>query len=217
MSPGVRAKCCGITRSKDMVAALTVGFNAIGLIFFQQSIRFVSPAQGRKIISRTSAPNVVVGVFVAIDLQQFYGVHHSTSFSMAQFHNHTSLLRCLEFSSVIRVPWQWVLSIKHFASFSITNNVSNKMKFSSYFKGMLLDTYSKQYGGSGRPFKWHDARPLSNCRLIISGGIVPKNVAEIMLLGFGAVDVSSGVETKSKCSKKSTTRMKNLVSIIYGK
>ncbi len=65
---------------------------------------------------------------------------------------------------------------------------------------LLLDTYSPlSRGGTGRSFDWRIARRAveEGFRVILSGGLTPKNVAKAIRVAkpYG-VDVSSGVEAR---------------------
>src|SRR5919201_6453636 len=57
-------KICGITRVEDAQAAVDAGANAIGLVFWPESPRFVDPYRARAIV-RSLPPFVTpVGLFV---------------------------------------------------------------------------------------------------------------------------------------------------------
>src|SRR5262249_15447101 len=59
-----RAKICGITRVEDAQAAATHGADAIGLIFYRPSPRYVTPEQARRIVEAAPAFVTTVAVFV---------------------------------------------------------------------------------------------------------------------------------------------------------
>ena len=63
--------------------------------------------------------------------------------------------------------------------------------------GILLDTATPGYGGSGATFDWALAAPAAAARpLVLAGGLGPGNVAEaVRLVRPFAVDVASGVES----------------------
>lgn len=215
MPSDVRIKLCGFTRIKDVLEAARVGADAVGFIFHQQSIRFISPKQANTLLSNTSFLPPAVGVFVNVNLQQLYSVCHRVQLNILQFHGHNTLLQCLEFSSIVRVSWLYVMNIKNQGSLVNAFNIFRVITVNFYTRNVLLDTYSKQHGGSGRAFNWFKPLEAVGSGLIISGGIVVNNVARLVGLGFGSLDVSSGVETKSRCGKKSLTRIKNMVNTIH--
>jgi phosphoribosylanthranilate isomerase len=62
---------------------------------------------------------------------------------------------------------------------------------------MLLDArHASLRGGTGRRFDWQLLQGLAGReRLVLAGGLDAGNVREAQRLGFGALDVSSGVES----------------------
>jgi phosphoribosylanthranilate isomerase len=60
-----RVKICGITRLEDARAACEAGADAIGLIFYPPSPRFVSPQQARAL--RDALPPFVTPVALFVD------------------------------------------------------------------------------------------------------------------------------------------------------
>ena len=59
-----RAKICGITRPQDIQAAVNAGVDAIGLVFFEPSPRYVHAELAQQ-LARLIPPYVsIVGLFV---------------------------------------------------------------------------------------------------------------------------------------------------------
>jgi phosphoribosylanthranilate isomerase len=79
----------------------------------------------------------------------------------------------------------------------------------------LLDTPSKDHGGSGKVFDWDLAvafKKRTAKPLILSGGLTPENVAEaIKKVHPYAVDVSSGVEASP--GKKDHAKLRDFIQI----
>ncbi len=62
--PRTRVKICGITRPEDGVMTARLGADAIGLVFYPPSPRFVNPEQARRIIMALPPFITTVGLFV---------------------------------------------------------------------------------------------------------------------------------------------------------
>jgi len=56
-----RAKICGITRTSDIQAAVDAGADAIGLVFYAPSPRYVNIVQAKNLIKHIPAYVQIVG------------------------------------------------------------------------------------------------------------------------------------------------------------
>ena len=65
-----RVKICGITRSEDGRHAARAGADAIGLVFYPPSPRYVSPRQAIDIIAALPPFVTAVGLFVNMPADQ---------------------------------------------------------------------------------------------------------------------------------------------------
>jgi phosphoribosylanthranilate isomerase len=63
----VQVKICGITRIEDAVAAVESGADAVGLIFYPGSKRFIKPVAAANVIANLAPYTTVVGLFVNAD------------------------------------------------------------------------------------------------------------------------------------------------------
>jgi phosphoribosylanthranilate isomerase len=83
-----------------------------------------------------------------------------------------------------------------------------------HVSAVLLDSAARwSEGEARRPIAWHLARRLraARCRLILSGGLTPDNVAAaIETVGPYAVDVNSGVEAAP--GRKDPDRVRRFVA-----
>lgn len=181
-----RVKICGITRVEDARAAVNLGADAIGLVFYAPSPRNVSVEQARAIIEVVPPFVTVVGLFVDPEPQHVQSVLHHCRLGLLQFHGDEAPDFCLRFD----LPYIKAARVRPGAD--LVQYLSPHMAA----RGWLLDAYNdKLYGGTGESFDWklipRDlARPV-----ILSGGLSPDNVnAAVRTARPWAVDVSSGVE-----------------------
>jgi len=181
----VRVKICGITTPEDALTAAEAGADAIGVVFYKKSPRYVSPQKARE-IARVLPPFVdVVGVFVDAPRKEVKEIAKLAGLSALQFHGEEPPGYCTGWN--IRV-------IKAFRA----GERFNPPKLALYkVNGYLLDAYHPELpGGTGQIADWDVAlRAKEYGPVILAGGLSPENVAEAVkkVRPFG-VDVSSGVE-----------------------
>ncbi|MDH3639418.1 MAG: phosphoribosylanthranilate isomerase [Gammaproteobacteria bacterium] len=181
-----RIKICGITRPLDALAAAAAGVDAIGLIFYRDSPRYVRPEQACEVI-RTVPPFVtVVGVFFDAEDAAVAEVVESVPVDMLQFHGDESPEYCTAW------PRPYLKGIRMRDN---TDILGAAMRFHTA-RGLLVDTYAPgSPGGTGEVFDWGRVEGTVETPLILAGGLTAENVgAAIEKVRPYAVDVSSGVE-----------------------
>ena len=94
----MQVKICGITRTDDAMVAVEAGADAIGLIFYAGSKRFVNPDTAADIISNVSPYTSIVGLFVNADAEYVQTVLNYCPLSQLQFHGDESPDFCSSFN-----------------------------------------------------------------------------------------------------------------------
>jgi phosphoribosylanthranilate isomerase len=180
-----RVKICGITRPGDAADAARAGADAVGLVFYPPSPRFLSAERAREI--RDALPPFVqaVALFVNPDAAQVAQVIGRVHPSMLQFHGEESPEFCAQFG----VPYVKACRVKAGVS---------ALEYLRPFSGAaawLFDSYVPEYGGVGESFEW-SLVPKTDKPAILSGGLSSANVGEaVRRVRPWGVDVSSGVES----------------------
>jgi phosphoribosylanthranilate isomerase len=180
-----RIKICGITRTADARAAAAAGADAIGLVFYPPSPRFLSAERAREI--RDALPPFVqtVALFVNADAAQVSQVIGSVHPAMLQFHGEESPEFCRQFG----LPYVKACRVKRGVP---------ALEYLRPFSGAaawLFDSHVPEYGGVGESFDW-SLVPATDKPVILSGGLSQANVAEaVRRVRPWGVDVSSGVES----------------------
>jgi phosphoribosylanthranilate isomerase len=181
----VRIKICGVTRLEDALLAARLGADALGFNFWPGSKRHVTPAAARQIISRLPPFVTPVGVFVNQSEGEMRAVAAETGIQVFQLHGDEPPELCsrLPLPVVKAIPVDQVATLSRLLSYEV--------------QAFLLDTPSRGYGGTGRPFDWSLAEGVSEVApVILAGGLTPENVADaIRAVRPWAVDVASGVES----------------------
>ena len=180
-----RIKICGLTRLEDLHAAVKAGADAIGLVFYAPSPRYVDLKTAAE-LARAVPPFVtIVGLFVNADPAQVRETLAAVPIHLLQFHGDEDENYCRQFDR----PYLKAARVKP------------EMDLVQYAAGfpsaqaILLDAFVDGYGGGGKVFDWTLIPADLAVPIVLSGGLDAGNVAEaIVRVRPAAVDVSSGVE-----------------------
>jgi phosphoribosylanthranilate isomerase len=193
----VRIKICGITQIQDAAAAQTLGADAIGLVFYAKSPRYLADlALARQIVAAAGPFVTAVGLFVDPSPEWVKQVLAAVPLHLLQFHGDESN----EFCNAFARPFIKALRMKP------DFDVFAAMALYPDAQGFLLDTYKQGVpGGTGESFNWELAPHASEKPWILAGGLTADTVAQSLAQTspYG-VDVSGGVETAPgiKCPEK---------------
>lgn len=183
-----RVKICGITRPDDGRHAARAGADAIGLVFYPPSPRYVSPRQAADIVAALPPFVTTVGLFVDAPPEQIAALLEQVPLDMLQFHGDESPEYCAAFQR----PWIKALRMR--------DGVDPRAEADRYgaagARGLLVDSYVPGVpGGTGERFDWDRLPADPSLPLVLAGGLDPANVAEaVRRVRPWAVDVSGGVE-----------------------
>jgi len=196
----VRVKICGITKWEDAKLAAELGAHAIGLNFYEQSPRCVTPFAATEILRRLPLFVVPVGVFVNWEEAAVVALAKALKLAAAQLHGDEParvVERVAAYMPVIKA-----LRLGQGA------DAPDFAKFRAASAFLLDAAVSGQYGGTGSTGNWHAARTAAQSqRILLAGGLTPENVGEaIRIVRPYAVDVASGVEARP--GKKDPAKMK---------
>jgi len=185
MNMRTRIKICGITSVDDGLAAANAGADAIGLVFYPKSPRFVEPDQAAA-IARAMPPFVtVVGLFVNAEAATVREILSAVPLHLLQFHGDEDAAYCRQFDR------PYLKAARMGPGFDLVQYAAS---FGSA-QALLLDAFVDGYGGGGKTFDWSMIPPGLPRPIVLSGGLDPDNVAEaVRRVRPPAVDVSSGVE-----------------------
>lgn len=181
-----RIKICGITRPADARAAAHAGADAIGLVFYPPSPRFLSVERAVEI--RDALPPFVqtVALFVNADAAQVAQVIGRVHPSMLQFHGEEGPEFCEQFG----LPFVKACRIR--AGMDPLDYLQRYPRATAW----LVDSFVPEYGGVGEAFDWSLVPAERTRPLILSGGLDASNVGRaVRTVHPWGVDVSTGVES----------------------
>jgi phosphoribosylanthranilate isomerase len=202
-------KICGITSPEDGVAAVEAGADAIGLVFWPESPRAVTP-EGARAIGEALPPFVVrVGVFVDATRDEMTRVADAAGLDMLQLHGDEPP------EAFAGLPRRALKAVRVGDGFA----PEDALCYAGKAAGVLVDTRlpggTPLPGGTGVPFDWTLVKGLAEQVrfLVLAGGLAPSNVAAaIRAVRPHGVDVSSGVE--SAPGRKDPKRVKAFLDAV---
>src|SRR5258706_9888798 len=181
-----RIKICGITRSEDAQAAAPAGADAIGLVFYPPSPRFLSLEWARQLAGDVPPFVSTVALFVNPAAAEVYTVLERVRPALLQFHGDEDPVFCAQFG----VPYIKACRVKPGV------DLLEYLRPFAGAAGWLLDSDVEEYGGIGERFDWSLVPAERSHPLILSGGLTRENVREaVRRVRRWAGDVSSGLES----------------------
>lgn len=180
----VKVKICGITNIEDALAAVKLGADALGFVFYKGSPRYITPDEAEKIIMSLPPFITTVGVFVNESTDELQRIIRHTDINIVQFHGHEPPESCIINKRVIKA-----VRVKELRDLEPLKHY--------HVSAFLLDTYTPDLlGGTGQMFNWDIALEAKQFgRIILAGGLDPDNIEKaVRWVQPYAVDVSSGIE-----------------------
>lgn len=183
-----QVKICGLTRVDEAVACAALGVDAIGLIFYTKSPRFVTTEQAKEISRALQMSVCIVGVFVNETFDSIMRTARSTGLNAVQLHGQESpeLVEriCIEGLKVIK------------ALFSNRDPFYTEVFHYSATAFLVECGEGPLPGGNAMAWDYSLLKDFGkNFPLILAGGLSVNNIVEAIDQSQpDAVDISSGVE-----------------------
>jgi phosphoribosylanthranilate isomerase len=198
----VQVKICGITRVEDALMAQRAGADALGLVMYSKSSRYVNMQQAIVLREAIATDTLCVVLLVNADKEFVKQVIAEVKPDLIQFHGDESADFCRQFE----FPFIRALRMRD----DLDIAAEARAYFNAY--GLLFDAWNPdQYGGTGEQFDWQRLPTERDFHLILAGGLNPHNVAEAVATARpDMVDVSGGVE--SSPGIKDTQKVKAFIN-----
>ncbi|MBL4781874.1 MAG: phosphoribosylanthranilate isomerase [Porticoccaceae bacterium] len=197
-----RVKICGITNLEDAEAAVAAGADAIGLVFYPPSSRYVTPSVAAQIVAALGPFVTTVGLFVNEEALVVKETLALTGLQLLQFHGDEPAQYCRQFDR------------PYIKALRMSPDLNPAVAMAAYpgASGYLFDAWQPdKFGGTGATFDWQRIVDLAADNVILAGGLNPDNVAEAVdRVRPYAVDVSGGVEQVP--GKKDSVLLKAFIS-----
>ena len=186
----MQLKVCGLKEWSNIEEVVALGPDYIGLIFYEESKRYVGAYPALKTYLRKLTSVKKVGVFVGAPYKEVLKTADDYALDYVQLHGSEGAEYCEAVNASVPV-------IK---TFGVLEDFDFEC-LELYVKAcasFLFDTYSEQHGGTGKQFDWklldkyHIDKPF-----FLSGGIGPGDVAAIKKIRnpyLMGIDVNSRFE-----------------------
>ena len=187
----IKVKICGITNSQDALWAANLGADYIGLNFYPQSPRKVSPKNAKEIAGQLPPFVTIVGLFVNEELPVIAKLVKSVPLKAVQLHGAESP----EFCKSVRDLGVKVIKVLGVAAPLDPAMLEPYRDVVDFF--MFDHQTPEEPGGTGVAFNWEWLADTSavNKTWFLAGGLKPDNITQaIKQTHAPAVDVCSGVE-----------------------
>lgn len=182
----VRVKICGITSPEQALMAQQSGADAIGLVIYEKSPRYVDIEQAANIRAVISQSTLAIALLVNPSESLVKQVISEVKPDYIQFHGDETAEFCHQFN----VPF--IRAVRMREGLDIEAEVAAYKAEG----GFLFDAWNDDlYGGTGHSFDWSRLPDSADYKLILAGGLTPSNVAQaVSITNPYMVDVSGGVE-----------------------
>jgi len=201
-----RIKICGITCVEDALLAVEYGADAIGLVFYEPSPRYVTVEKAQEIVANMPPFVAKVGLFVNADAAWVDQAIAQVGLDLLQYHGDESPAHCEAHAK------PYIKAIRMREGIDLAALAQQYASAS----GLLLDTYQPgKQGGTGVCFDWALIPKGLPKPIILAGGLSPDNVVRaINIVQPYAVDTTSGVEASP--GKKSAAKLMAFIQRAIG-
>ncbi len=175
----MRVKICGITNIKDAYSAIDSGADALGFVFYKKSPRYISAKDASAIIKKLPPFVEKVGLHVNENSKTINEIAKQAKTTLSQIHFEADE----KLFANLNHPYIRVIRAKTEDDLTL---------YADEYR--LIDAYCEAYGGMGKQLNLDWFNDIDCSKIILAGGLNPKNVSLTCKYNFYGVDVSSGVE-----------------------
>jgi phosphoribosylanthranilate isomerase len=187
-------KICGLSTRETLDAALAVGADMVGFVFFPPSPRHLSLERARDLGRQAARRAVKVANTVDADDNTLANIVETLQPDLLQLHGKESVARLRDIRQKFGLPVMKAIAVETAADLAVLPG------YAAVADRLLFDARppkdATRPGGLGAVFDWHLLNGLdSKLPFMVSGGLTADNVTEaVRVTRAGGVDVSSGVE-----------------------
>jgi phosphoribosylanthranilate isomerase len=187
MKNRIKVKICGMTRPHDVRAAVELGVDAIGVIFYPPSARCIDLSSARKLRDQIPAFISMVGVFVDAEAETINYTASACGLDLVQLHGNESDA----FACSLNRPFIKAIRARN------REQVEHDIDSYPNARALLLDPYVSGLPGGTGTVLGEDLWPQpASQKLILAGGLSAQNISQAVSTKQPfAVDLNSGLES----------------------
>lgn len=200
----IQVKICGLTQADEACACAEAGADAIGLIFYPPSPRFVSIEQASVIAQSLPKHVISVGVFVDLPVESMIYTAKTVGFKTIQLHGNETpfTIRILK-----NEGFQVIKAVRSSGEQLLLD--ANEFNYADHL--LIEASRGELPGGNGAAWNWSEAAVLAPQSFLLAGGLNADNVTQAVTDSkASAVDISSGAE--SSPGRKDISKVKSIIS-----
>lgn len=222
-----RVKFCGLVRPEDVDAAVAIGADAVGFVFYPDSARYLSFEDAAALRRRLPSWVRAVGLFVNAERDWLLAGVREVGLDVVQAHGDEQPADLAD----LPVPCWKALRIGGPCP-SVDEALRQSLAqgrvpagraqveaalgaFDPVVEACLVDSLSQGFGGSGHAFDWSVLPREAAKPLVLAGGLrfdtVGQAIAEVRPF---AVDVSSGIQADDDARRKDVIKMEGFMAAV---
>lgn len=202
-------KCCGFKEKSDVETAVKHQTDAIGFITFPKSKRFVTVEEIGALSKDVDDKVDKVAIVVNPTIKDIEDLVENTSINTIQFHGDETV----DFIKNVKSKYP---NLKIFKALPADEALEDNIQlFKDQVDLFLIDTPSKNYGGTGKSYDWSILENIEGVPYLIAGGLDLEKIQQIEKRELSNIgyDISSGIETEGK---KDKSKIKTLLTQLKG-
>lgn len=212
----VTAKICGINSAVAMQTAVANGAGFVGLVFYPQSPRSITPGTAATLAALVPDGVTKVGLFVDPDNALLTRVLDEVPLDLLQLHGNETVDRCANIRNRFGRPVMKVIKVAALDDVGAASDYCDAVDWLMFDAKAPSSMPDALPGGNALPFDWTLLAGWSwPVPWMLAGGLDADNVATaVTKSGALVVDVSSGVE--SAPGKKDPTEIERFLEAVAG-
>lgn len=194
----IEVKICGLKTEAALQAALAAGADYVGFVFHEASPRNVDLATARALADLARGRAKIVALLVDPDDGRLAEVIGAIAPDLVQLHGNETPERVADIAKLAKRPVMKAIKVARPADAEAALGYRDKADLILFDAKAPEGREGALPGGNGVAFDWKALESVrGKLSYMLAGGLTPVNVGEaIRLTGAGAVDVSSGVESR---------------------